>query len=314
MKVPFRSRKDPEPQGRRRPITTSSRPQAFSYYAQRSTADNPESTRRRLDTAQLAKGPRRGSVLARSLGNRFGLIIALLVVVISVFHIMSLSSGVKVAPLTDRSSGYFLHDTSEYQKTAEQLFDKSFLNRNKLTFNASAIETGMKAKYPELDDVAITLPLIGTRPIMYIQPTRPALVLNTANNGSYVIDANGTALIADSSQAALKSLPTINDLSGLKVSIGKRALSSSSVAFIQTITHQLNAQGVSISSLTLPTNSDELDVAIAGKPYFVKFNLATTDAAQQAGTFLAVQQKLIRQGITPAQYVDVRVDGRAYYK
>lgn len=314
MKFSLRSNKLPEPQGRRRPDTMGSRPQAFSYYAQRSITKNPESTRQRLDTSQIAKGPRRGSVLMRSLSSRFGLVIVILVVLVSLFHILSLSSQVKIAPLTDQSSGYFLHDTAQYQRTARDLFGASFLNRNKVTFNAASLEAGMKAQYPELDDVAVTLPLIGTRPIVYIQPTRPAVVLKTATDGSYVIDSNGTALIADTGQAALKSLPVVTDLSGLQVRIGKPALSSATVAFVQIVAHQLNAQGIRIATLTLPQNSNELDVAIAGKPYFVKFNLATTSALQQSGTFLAVQQKLAKQGTTPGQYIDVRVDGRAYYK
>ena len=65
--------------------------------------------------------------------------------------------------------------------------------------------------------------------------------------------------------------------------------------------------------MTLPPAASELDVKIAGKPYFVKFNLQADDARRQAGTFLATQAQLQRKGITPAQYIDVRVEGRAYY-
>ncbi len=66
--------------------------------------------------------------------------------------------------------------------------------------------------------------------------------------------------------------------------------------------------------MTLPVGTSELDVRLAGQPYSVKFNLESGTARQQAGTFLATESKLKSQNVTPAEYIDVRVDGRAYYK
>jgi hypothetical protein len=66
--------------------------------------------------------------------------------------------------------------------------------------------------------------------------------------------------------------------------------------------------------MTLPPATSELDVRVAGQPYFIKFNLQSGDARQQAGTFLATQSHLQSQNIVPSTYIDVRVDGRSYYK
>ena len=77
---------------------------------------------------------------------------------------------------------------------------------------------------------------------------------------------------------------------------------------------QLTAKQYTISALTLPAGTSELDASLSGLPYIVKFNLQATNARQQVGTFLATAGRLSSQHITPAKYVDVRVDGRAYYQ
>jgi len=54
-------------------------------------------------------------------------------------------------------------------------------------------------------------------------------------------------------------------------------------------------------------------VKVKGVPYNVKFNLMG-DARAEAGTYLAVKQRLEAGHVTPGSYIDVRVDERAYYK
>ena len=153
---------------------------------------------------------------------------------------------------------------------------------------------------------------------MYVQPASPALIL-VADNGTFVVDENGRALIKADASTQLDNfkVPTITDQSGLQIRLGKQALTHQTTTFIQTITGQLQARHVSVKAMTLPAASSELDVYISGKSYFVKFNLQATesDAANaQAGTFLALKQYLDRNQKTPNQYIDVRLSGRAYYK
>jgi hypothetical protein len=85
------------------------------------------------------------------------------------------------------------------------------------------------------------------------------------------------------------------------------------VAFIQEVAGQLKAKNMAIDSLTLPALADELDVRVKGLPYFIKFNIQA-NPRQSAGAFLAAKQHLDSQHVTPSQYVDVRVEEKAYYK
>jgi hypothetical protein len=255
--------------------------------------------------------------LSRFLLRRFGLVVLLIALVVSSVNVLSLSSNVRVLSLTGSGGNSFLHDKAVYQAAASQLFAGSIWNRNKITVNTARIDQKMLDQFPELSSVSVTLPLLSKRPVVYVQTTQPALILAT-KDGSYIVDTAGKALLRAGSlpSGSHLALPIVTDQSGLKININHQVLSSDNVNFIQIVAAQLAARHFSASSMELPVGTSELDVHLNGQPYVVKFNLQSGagDARQQAGTFLATQAKLQSQNITPSQYIDVRVDGRAYYK
>jgi hypothetical protein len=70
---------------------------------------------------------------------------------------------------------------------------------------------------------------------------------------------------------------------------------------------------VSVSSLTLPKTAQELDLRTKDRPYYVKFYLGG-DALLQAGQFLATRRQFDTSNTQPAEYLDVRVEGKIFYK
>jgi hypothetical protein len=292
----------------RRAADPSRSSSSFAYRSRRS--EQEINTGREL--SREAAAPRHfGHFLLR----RFGLVILLVALLISTLNVLSLSSNDRVMSLTDSSGNSFLHDKSVYEAAASKLLAGSIWNRNKITVNTAGVSQGMLKQFPELSSVSVTLPLLSKRPIVYVQTAQPALIL-TAQNGSFVIDTTGKALLLANrlpTGSNLK-LPLVTDQSGLRVTVNRQALTSGNVTFIQTVIAQLATRHFTVSSMELPVGTSELDVHLAEQPYTVKFNLESGTARQQAGTFLATQAKLQSQSVTPAQYVDVRVDGRAYYK
>ena len=128
-------------------------------------------------------------------------------------------------------------------------------------------------------------------------------------------DKDGKAILPAAAVHDLGSwqIPTVDDESTIKIELGKSALPGNDVAFIQEVVGQLAAKGLKTSSVVLPRAAEALDVRIEGQPYFIKFSLQT-DAKVAVGSFLAVKQKLDNEHIVPGQYIDVRVEGKAYYK
>ena len=246
--------------------------------------------------------------------QRSGLAVLLIVSIVSVIYALNLSSNARIIFLKSSGSS-FVHDQATYQTAADTILSKSIWNHNKLTVNTTDISRQMLNQFSELSSVNIVLPLLAHRPVIYLTPSQPSLIIIGAN-GTFLLDTNGKALLAITdiiSIAGLK-LPILTDQSGLKLAINHRALSSSDIAFIQIVIAQLAAKQVVITGLTLPVASREIDAGIAGKSYFVKFNLQNGNALLQSGTFLATQSHLSSKNITPAHYIDVRVPGRAYYQ
>jgi len=308
MHMPFR--KKPTPDGRRR-AAMADRPQVYSYHASRSTV--PAVTGRQTMRPVLTKR-QASQALSYSL-RRFGAIAVLAAVVISAVSVLALTPDPKVQPLNAQQSD-FLQPLSTYQQAAAKLLGSSPANRTKLTVDTGAISSALRRQFPDLAVVSVKLPLIGHRPVIYTEPVQPALVLSTLHSGMLVVAADGrVAGTADASTAKQLQVPLVIDQSGTSLSIGQAALPSSAVAFVQAVVYQLQQKQVGVTSFTLPPDSSELDAAITGAPYFVKFNLENAASTQQQiGTFLAVRHYLQGQGTQPAQYIDVRVDGRAYYK
>jgi hypothetical protein len=299
----LRQRLRPDQEQSRRSIS-----QTFSYHNQRS---EPSTNTGRQFRREVLRP------VARNVGSfwvqKFGLGILLIAVGLCLFNVVRLSSDVKLQQLGPINRSSLFHNQAAYQATAQQLLDAPLLNHNKITVNTTKISQQLLAQYPELSSATVALPLVSHRPILYISYTQPALILHNPS-GSFVIDTAGKILVATSPEAIVLGLPSVTDQSGFKLAFGKQVLTSGDVSFIQAVVSGLKAKSVTSGEMTLPPSANELDVTIAGKPYFVKFNLHAAGAKLQVGSFLAVQQHLAGQNISPGKYIDVRVDGRAYYQ
>lgn len=250
----------------------------------------------------------------RSWLQRAGLIVLLIAGFISLVNVLSLSSNAKVLPFNS-GDALTLHSQAEYQAAASKFLAESSWNRNKITVNTAEVSRQMRAKFPELTDVSVTIPLLAHRPVVYVEPAKPAVILATSQ-GAFLLNNAGKALVRADNPADLQqpSLPVVTDQSSLPLKLNSQAVPATTVQFIQIVVAQLAAKQYKTTEIILPSNGGQLDLKLEGEPYTVKFNLQNADARQQAGTFLATIKHLKERNSVPAQYIDVRVDGRAYYK
>lgn len=287
------------------------KPAPYSYRTQRAEAEYNTGRKTARQKLKLAKRNWIQFWLQRA-----GLLVLIVAVVFSTVKILSLSGDPKILPLDEQSNAKtFLRDQTLYQDAARYALAQSVWNKNKVTVDASRVSQSMLKQFPELDSVSLTVPLLANRPSVYIEAARPALILNTGDQ-YYVVSTSGKALLRAASPEALNQpgLPVLTDQSNLPVTINRQAITTDDVHFIQTVVAQLAAKQISISSLVLPPSASELVVQLTGQAYIVKFNLHSDKAREQAGTLLATLDHLKKQNITPAKYIDVRVDGRAYYQ
>jgi cell division septal protein FtsQ len=306
------SRRSPDPQRRSDNSYTQNR--AFSYYAARSQSELTTGREPLQSKPPLRRLPTKFHRLRKQAG---WLLLAMFGFALVVYD-LQLSTVPKVVTLSSSANALFLQPTAIYRDAAHQMFAASAANRNKLTVDAARIASDLQQKFPELQDVSISLPVFGGTPVVYIKPAEPSMVL-TASNGTYIIDENGRALAVATAGTNLNRLqvPTVTDQSGVKIELGKQVLPRNATAFITTVTDQFKRQKITVQSMTLPVAAGELDVYVSGQPYFVKFNIeqgGEDEALVQTGTFIATMKQLAKQGTTPATYIDVRLEGKAYYK
>ncbi len=286
-------------QARNRPQTERSRG-VFSYYNTRASAAAVPRAEKNSDLRTYTKRLR-----------LLPTIVAAAVIVGSILFSLTLSSSVAVQYISDVPSYRTEHAYSD--KMAE-LLQAHIGSRTKVTINTDAVETAFLEAFPEVAAVQIRLPVLGRKPTVILDVRRPALIL-AAQTKSFILDDTGTA-IAEMRQLPIEDrqdLLVLQDQSGLGIEVGSQAVTSGTVAFIQILQIQLAAQGLVIDQLTLPTVANELDIRLEGTAYYVKTD-TSGDARLQAGTFLAVRDHLAGQGAAPAEYIDVRVEERAYYR
>jgi hypothetical protein len=207
-----------------------------------------------------------------------------------------------------------LRPTAAYQEAASRQLASSIFNRSKLTINTTKTAEQLRRQFPEFADVSITIPLLGQRPIIEVEPAVAALLL-VNQKGVFVIDQAGRVLLParDAPSASQTGLPRVTDTVTSEDRPGATVLPADTVKFIQQLGAQFAAKKLTSQSMELPPVASELHVRFQGLPYYVKFNLSS-DVRQQVGTLFAVQNRLAAEQVTPAEYIDVRVEERAYYK
>lgn len=301
-----RRKKTESPVGRR-PVTNRPVAPVFSYRAKRS--DNNTNLGRGQEPPVKAS---QRTLPGRGWWNNIPAGAAIVVILGCLLYATLLTSHAKVVIQDRPGAREELRTMDIYQRAAQQELG-GLLNHSKLTINPDKVARKIQSRFPELRTVTVTIPLIGKRPVVTLEPVQPALVIR-GNGGSYVIDADGQAIAKTSELPQVsKTLMTVSDQSGLAIQTGHRILPEENVAFITTFVQQLQAQKVKTSALILPAVPEEFDVRVDGQPYVIKTNL-TGDARLQAGMYLASKAKFEADKTQPSEVVDTRVEERVYYK
>lgn len=284
-----------------------SAPSAFSYHANRSV---------RPEIAGQSRGQKTTDDDKSDKGIRkWAFFILLAIILVAVLIETWVSTSAKVAIIEPPGFNYLPHSMSQYSTLASEAIGSSLYNQNKLTLSNSDVAQYLKSRYPEIAYAAVTLPFIGSTPTVHIQLVTPALIYST-RGFNYVLDGNGTIIcpLSTLSPPEASVLPSVQSSYNGPLKAGDQVLTNSNVLFIRIVKAALAAKNIGVNKMVLVPGAEELDVYPAAVPYFVKFNLYNNDPLQQVGTYLATVATLKAKNQVPQQYIDVRVDGRAYYK
>lgn len=240
-------------------------------------------------------------------------IIVLIVILLCFGYILGLSQDPRVVIVNqqDQATQSLLRPIETYQKAGEEILKKSPLNKTKLLINTASVQRDVQSQFPEIAKATVSLPLINRRPVLYLQITQPVFLLRY-NQDTYALDEQGRIIMKGDSTLPHSELVIIEDQNSQDPEVGKAFLPANYIKFMQEVSGQLKARGQTFSFI-LPPLANEVYIKPSDKPYFVKMTF-NGDARTQAGTYIATREKLEADKITPSEYIDARVDDRAYYK
>lgn len=279
----------------------------FSYHAARNLSEYGERNRLRPEMAVDVRSRKKNVFAAR-----IPFVLAVLVLLGCVGYNLLLSTEPRIIMAGSDESAVLLRDQEAYETVATKVLEASPLNRSKVTFQTGDVSRELNDAFPELSRIDVSLPLLGQRPLVYIEPAEPVLVLVAQDGTSYALDLQGRIISTDVRRVP-DSVPYVNDQAGLELRLGSQALPSNSVAYILEILHQLKARNIATESIALPAGVHELQLWPNGADYYVRLSLRE-DARQQVGTYIALREYLQDNDIKPSRYVDVRVGERVYYR
>ncbi len=183
----------------------------------------------------------------------------------------------------------------------------SWQQSNLLTMDAGTLESALQRLDPMIKSISVQRSWPHGVSVSVILK-QPSLGWSSGNQ-TYLLDRDGTVI---SALPAGSTLPVVVDGSNLPVKLGDRVTSSRFVDFTTSVTNGLPALGVKATTLAVKETTFDLYVN-TNKGYQLVFD-TTRPVAQQLADLKTILVSLAAQKRTAVEYIDLRIDGKAYYK
>jgi cell division septal protein FtsQ len=207
-----------------------------------------------------------------------------------------------------RVSGTQLLDAGQVQRQAQQGIDKQWFGRNTLLLNGGGVVDFIKAGEPGIKQAVVKRRGWHAVEVVVVE-RQPSL--NWKSSGTvYLLDVDGTVIGPSTERYA--QLPVVNDSSNLPVKAGERVAPASFVTFCKEFIAGLSSAGLQAAEVTVPETTSEVQIK-TNKGYILKLD-TTRSAAGELGDLKAVLAELGKAKKSPAEYIDLRIEHKAYYK
>ncbi|MEI6498373.1 MAG: FtsQ-type POTRA domain-containing protein [bacterium] len=180
-------------------------------------------------------------------------------------------------------------------------------NLNILLLNESEIQEKILKEIPEIKSAEIYRGIPNAIKIVVLE--REGKMIWQSNNIKYLVSSQGevSRQVNDGEQF---NLPVVNDAKNLAVSPGESLVSPNFVAFIINIYDNFFTE-TNIKPTTFEIQDTTFDVNLQTEAgFYVKFNSLRSSKKQLDNLKIVLAEK--RQDIK--EYIDLRIDGWAYYK
>jgi hypothetical protein len=242
--------------------------------------------------------------LRRKLMIRLGMtLLAALFLVLLIAQFIGLTQNVTYAVAPTKTPA-----TSEYLATIHQYFVTKPFEQFAFSVNDKNLSNFVAAKHAEVASVTITE---GSKGYGFgIQLRQPLLSWN-ANKGQFYVDGQGVAF--EKNYFAEPAL-TVSDESGITPETAGAVVSGRFIRFLGQLVGAVNQHNIgAVTQIRIPPNAThQLDIRLEGKGYTIKTNI-DRDPNGQAEDIANAVKHIEGDGKKP-EYIDARVEGKAFYR
>ena len=206
---------------------------------------------------------------------------------------------------------------ASYQQTAQQFTKAHFGARFMISLPSEALANDLMSRHPEIQKVTVKSQIFSRNPQLFIAFRQPVLLWKTSKQQqSYYVDSQGKAFDRNVFGKD-DSLVKVNDASGIPAELGSAVVSSRQIKFLGVLVGQVQARSdgkVKVNKITFPASSTkEVDVNFNDKSYFARVYLDRLPE-EQASELVTSINYFTEKNIAPAEYIDVRVKDRVFYR
>lgn len=200
------------------------------------------------------------------------------------------------------------YPASMVQEAAQGQLDKRWWWRNLTTLDTRKLQDSLLKAQPQLESVDISRRW-PSRLNLKVTEREPNLAWRSGEE-TYLLSSEGI-IVARAGEVGSK-LPVVEDSTNLPVELGDRVVPARFVAFTLELIRLLPKQGEQITNIKVPDTTSEVYVETKNG-YYLKFD-TTRQASGEVGDLAKVLALLKSQGKKPTEYIDLRIEGKAYYK
>lgn len=217
-----------------------------------------------------------------------------------------------VASMTIRVTGVDLlsaTDETAYVTAINEYYSARPIERLRFLLNRDELTSHIQATHPEVKTVLVEPGAeLGTASIA-LEPREAIARWSIDGNNRYVDDEGVVFARNYFERPALQ----IIDNSGIRATSDQAVASNRFLGFVGRVIATSRQQNLEVTKVTIPTlTTRQLAISLKGSRPYYKFSVDRS-VGQQVEDTARIDRFLKRQGIV-ATYVDVRIEGKAFYK
>lgn len=198
---------------------------------------------------------------------------------------------------------------SRYEKVVQDYFGHHPIERLRFALNQQSLQDYVTAALPEVESITPSGSTGLGESDFTVVMRRPVAGWNIGGNQEYV---DGEGVSFGRNYYAVPSVQIV-DNSGVQLAAGQAVASNSFLSFVGRVVGEAKNQGYIVTKVSIPEGTTrEIAVTLKGVSYQVKFSVGRPVGAQIEDMARAI--KWMASHKVHPKYIDVRVNGRAFYK